>query len=289
MIGKREAFNWEELRLRVISGVVLGAIVLFFVIKGGWSFVFFVTVFVALGSFEIYQLLEMKGESPYKTVGILLSSSLPSICYIAPYDFVFAVLSFSLIATFFVQIISREFRGSIEKILMTYFGVMYVGWLGGAHSVMMRNIGNHVNVGKDFARIDAGVFLFLFVVSCTVAGDIGAYLVGKKFGRIKIAAKISPGKTLEGFLGGLVLSLVVALIQKLAFGPQGSLMKYILIGALCAVFGLIGDISESALKRDVYVKDSGFLIPGHGGVLDRIDSLLFSIPVMYYVCKYALF
>lgn len=289
MRDNKKVFDTKELQARVISGLVFGGVFLVIIFEGGFVFVLAVTALVALASLEIYQLLEMKGESPYKFLGILLSSAIPIISYIAPYDFVFAILSFSLIAIFFIQVVSREFKGAIEKVLMTYFGIIYTGWLGGAHSVMMRNIKNHVDVGENFARIDAGTFLFLFVVASTVAADIGAYFAGKRFGRIKIAEKISPGKTLEGFLGGLGLSILVAILMKIIFNPDGTFLTYMFLGALCAFVGLIGDISESALKRDVHVKDSGFLIPGHGGVLDRLDSLIFSVPVLYYVCKYMLF
>ncbi|MCS7214182.1 MAG: phosphatidate cytidylyltransferase [Candidatus Calescibacterium sp.] len=288
-MDSKKVFDTKELQARVISGLVFAGVFLFVILEGGLVFVLAVTALVALASLEIYQLLEMKGESPYKFLGILLSSAIPIISYIAPYDFVFAILSFSLIAIFFIQVVSREFKGAIEKVLMTYFGIIYTGWLGGAHSIMMRNIEEHVDVVENFARIDAGAFLFMFVVASTVSADIGAYFAGKRFGRIKIAEKISPGKTLEGFLGGLGLSILVAILMKIIFNPQGTLFTYIFLGALCAFVGLIGDISESALKRDVHVKDSGFLIPGHGGVLDRLDSLIFSIPVLYYVCKYMLF
>lgn len=286
---KSNNFDPKELRLRIISGVILGLITLFIVFEGGFVFVLFITAFVALASFELYQLLELKGEKPYKLLGIAISSSLPLFSYIAPYDFISAILSFSLIAVFFIQVISRDFKGAIEKILMTYFGIIYIGWLAGSHAVMMRNIKYHANVSHDFARVDPGTFLFIFVVGCTVAADIGAYFVGKKFGRVKIAGKISPGKTLEGFLGGVALSVIVSVITKIIFNPQGSFSTYMLLGFLSAFIGLIGDVSESALKRDVQLKDSGFLIPGHGGVLDRVDSLIFSIPVLYYVCKYFLF
>lgn len=289
MQSDKRVFDPKELRLRVISGLILGLITLFIIFEGGLIFVLFITAFVVLASVELYQLLELKGESPYKLLGIVISSSLPFLSYVTPYDFISAVLSFSLIAIFFVQIVSREFKGAIEKVLMTYFGIIYIGWLAGAHAVMIRNMKDHVKIHDEFARVDPGTFLFIFVVGCTVAADIGAYFAGKKFGRVKIVEKISPGKTLEGFLGGALLSVIVAIVMKIIFNPQGSFSVYIFLGFLCAFVGLIGDVSESALKRDVRIKDSGFLIPGHGGILDRVDSLIFSIPVLYYVCKYFLF
>ena len=275
----------QEIYKRVISGVILGGIALFFLIKGGILFVFFVSIFSLLASFEIYKLLEMKGEKPFTQIGIAVSTSIPFITFLAPSEVLFALLTFSLIAIFFIQIISREVRGAIDKIMMTYFGIIYTGWLGGAHAVLLRNIGSELQI-RNFAKIDTGIFFFLFTVLTTVCADIGAYFAGKKFGKIKLAEKISPGKTLEGFLGGVLLSVISAIFMKIIFQPKGDLMIWMFLGFVAAFFGLLGDFAESALKRDVHLKDSGFIIPGHGGVLDRIDSLLFTIPIFYYISKY---
>ena len=281
-------WNYEEIYKRVVSGIVLAGIALFFTIKGGIFFVFFVVIFVALASIEIYRLLELKGENPYTLVGTGISVSIPFISYFAPSEMLFALLTFSLIAIFFVQIISREFKGTIEKVMMTYFGIVYVGWLGGAHAVLLRNIGSEVK-SPNFSKIDPGLFFFLFAVATTAFADIGAYFFGKRFGKTKIAEKISPGKTVEGFLGGALFSIIVSLILKFSFGASGNVLMWILLGFVSAFFGLLGDFAESALKRDVHLKDSSSLIPGHGGVLDRIDSLLFTIPLYYYISKYILY
>jgi phosphatidate cytidylyltransferase len=122
----------QEIYKRVISGVILGGIALFFLIEGGILFVFFVSIFSLLASFEIYKLLEMKGEKPFTQIGIAVSTSIPFITFLAPSEVLFALLTFSLIAIFFIQIISREVRGAIDKIMMTYFGIIYTGWLGGS-------------------------------------------------------------------------------------------------------------------------------------------------------------
>jgi phosphatidate cytidylyltransferase len=127
-----------------------------------------------------------------------------------------------------------------------------------------------------------GEFLVFFVVLVTWAGDTGAYIFGKTMGRRPLAPVISPKKTIEGLFGGTILALVVAVLSQLWFLPSVTLTDAAVLGMLLTVAGLLGDLTESALKRSVNQKDSGSLIPGHGGMLDRLDSLLFTSPFFYY-------
>ena len=119
------------------------------------------------------------------------------------------------------------------------------------------------------------IFIFIWV------NDTGAYLVGSQWGKTPLAPSISPKKTVEGSIGGLLLALLSAVILRLLLFPELSWLHILLIAAVVAVFGTIGDLFESSLKRQAGVKDSGKLIPGHGGILDRIDSLLLAVPAVY--------
>jgi phosphatidate cytidylyltransferase len=130
--------------------------------------------------------------------------------------------------------------------------------------------------------LDGGEFLVFFVVLVTWAGDTGAYYVGMSLGRHQLAPVISPNKTVEGLMGGLLLALAMAVVASLWFLPSLTLADCLATGLLLAGAGLLGDLVESALKRSAGVKDSGMLIPGHGGMLDRLDSLLFTAPIFYY-------
>lgn len=127
-----------------------------------------------------------------------------------------------------------------------------------------------------------GEFLVFFVILVTWAGDTGAYIAGKILGRHALAPTISPKKTVEGLMGGAVLALLVAVASRLWFLPVLTLTDVVILAALLTVAGLLGDLAESAIKRSVRQKDSGSLIPGHGGMLDRLDSLLFTAPCFYY-------
>ena len=130
----------------------------------------------------------------------------------------------------------------------------------------------------------------VFTISSVIAGDVGAYFVGRKYGRRKLAPKVSPGKTVEGAFGALAGGLVIGLACKAIFDAWRPELSAQLGWAACALLapvlagvGIVGDLVESLLKRDAQVKDTGTLLPGTGGILDRIDSNLLGIPVMYYL------
>ena len=148
------------------------------------------------------------------------------------------------------------------------FGVLYIG-LGLGHFLWIRNL-------------EGGDLLIFFVILVSWAADTGAYYTGVTLGRRQIAPRLSPKKTVEGFIGGLVLSVVVALVCRLWFLSFLSIADCVVIGILLAGMGLLGDLAESSFKRRSGIKDSGALIPGHGGFLDRVDSLLFTAPAFYY-------
>ncbi len=148
------------------------------------------------------------------------------------------------------------------------FGILYIGYTLG-HFLWLRN-------QKD------GTFLVLFVLLVTWAGDAAAYYTGKLWGSRPLAPRLSPNKTIEGFLGGLIVAPLIAWIGHMWFLPIVTPLDCLILGLLFTVLGVVGDLSESALKRYAGVKDSCSLIPGHGGILDRIDSLLLSVPAFYY-------
>ena len=127
--------------------------------------------------------------------------------------------------------------------------------------------------------------LSLFIIIW--AGDTGAYVVGKLLGR-RLLTKISPKKTVEGSFGGLIFSMILAVVCKYFLLPELSVNNAIWLGALIGIMGQIGDLAESLLKRSANVKDSGSILPGHGGMLDRLDSLLFGAPAMYYYVYFVL-
>lgn len=162
----------------------------------------------------------------------------------------------------------RDVEESLPASAVAVMGTMYVGMLAGC-LIRLRN---------DFVEGPKLVFFLLLVVWI---GDAGAYYVGKRFGKRKLSPLISPKKTVEGFMGGITTSIICAIVISLTFFREFPLVHAIVVGAVLSVAGVIGDLAESMWKRSAAVKDSGTLIPGHGGFLDRFDSILFTAPILY--------
>ena len=156
----------------------------------------------------------------------------------------------------------------LSPLMAVLFGICYIGICLG-HLLLIR-------------KLEYGDLLIFFVLIVTWAADTGGYYIGASMGKRPIAPRLSPKKTVEGFVAGIIFSVVLAVVSHVWFLPLLSIQDCIIIGILLACVGLLGDLAESAFKRSAGVKDSGSLIPGHGGILDRIDSLLLTAPAFYY-------
>ena len=162
----------------------------------------------------------------------------------------------------------RDLDKVISQLALTFFGLLYVPFLL-AHLGLLRNLEH----GREW------VFLALVIA---MAGDSAAYFVGSAIGKTKLYPAMSPNKSVEGAIGGIAGSVVGAFIFKMLFMPQIDNLVILLMAVVLSVLGQVGDLFESMLKRSFKVKDSGTIIPGHGGILDRLDSLLFVFPATYY-------
>jgi phosphatidate cytidylyltransferase len=180
--------------------------------------------------------------------------------------------------------------------------VFYVGWLL-SHAISLRAFYGAITVryGEETAASlgispDCGIFLMFFTLFVVVWCDAGAYFGGRAYGKRKLAPAISPGKSVEGAVVGLIGGILGAIICKGGFDlfwpVQSASLSWYAAGVLALLLsaaGIVGDLIESLLKRDAEVKDAGYLLPGTGGVLDRIDSFLLAIPVMYYAMLFYIF
>ncbi len=164
------------------------------------------------------------------------------------------------------------------------YGVIGMVYLGALFSslVLLRDLPGQISV-DPFGRADRGAWLLLFVAACVWATDTFAYFAGRSFGRRKLAPKLSPGKTVEGFIGGLLGAMATGGL--FAVWIHLPLAAGLAIGCMAGVVGPLGDLFESALKRELGLKDFGRVMPGHGGILDRFDSLLFVAPLAYLMLK----
>ncbi len=164
--------------------------------------------------------------------------------------------------------VPQQLKQLLPRPMAVLFGICYISICLG-HLLLIR-------------KLESGDLFIFFVIVVTWAADIGGYYIGASMGRRPIAPRLSPKKTVEGFVAGMVLSVVLAIVCHFWFLPFLPIYHCIIIGILLACVGLLGDLAESAFKRNAGIKDSGSLIPGHGGVLDRIDSLLLTAPASYY-------
>ncbi len=163
---------------------------------------------------------------------------------------------------------NKSLENSLPSSAIAVLATTYVGMLSGSL----------IRLHNDFPE---GYKLVYFLLLVVWLGDTGAYYVGKTFGKHKLSPRISPKKTIEGLIGGVSASVITALIIHFTFFPKFPLLHAVIAGVLLSVAGVIGDLAESMWKRSAAVKDSGTLIPGHGGFLDRFDSILFTAPILY--------
>lgn len=259
----------EDHGRRVLTALVLIPPVLLLV-KYGTALHFYLlqSLGMVLGLFELYHLLEAKGLRPIKGWGILAGLGLSFLLFRGDGLRNLALaLSLVVIGTMVLLALRGDIGGAILGGASTLFGVLYLGILL-SFPALLRGMPE----GQTY-------IFYLFLV--TWAGDTGAFYTGTLWGRHKLFPAISPRKSVEGSLGGLASSLLASLLAKGWFWPALSPRYCIVLGLSLGVMGQVGDLAESLLKRSLAVKDSGSLIPGHGGILDRLDSLLFTAPTMF--------
>ena len=282
-----------NLQERLITAAVLIPLVCGVVALGGWWLLFLILVITAIAINEFYQLIEAKGAVPVRGVGTAAALALPLVAYVGSEYLATVLLSAVLLGLMIAQLRKKQISESLASISETFFGVFYVGWLL-SHAIVLREFRTSVDGrwGGAVAREmhdDVGGFYLFFVIAVVIAGDAGAYFAGRRFGQRPLAPEVSPKKTIEGAYGAIAAGLAMGLALKGAFdalapalSEEVSWLVVALISPVLAGVGIVGDLVESLLKRDAQIKDTGTLLPGTGGVLDRIDSNLLGIPVMYY-------
>jgi phosphatidate cytidylyltransferase len=261
---------------RIGPALILGGVVLACLILGGWLWVGFVFAVFFIGFQELSAIMKVKQIYPSKTIvytsGILfiLAAAFGKTQYFQP------ILTLSVITSFF-RLLFRQPRASISDIGATLLAIFYIAFLP-AHFILLRNI-ETINAAVH-PLIPPGIGYILFMLLVISASDIGAYYAGKRFGIHLLYPEISPKKTREGALGGLLAGLLIGIA--FSFFIDLPIWHAIPLSLLLVVTGQLGDLAESLLKRDAGVKDSGVIFHGHGGVLDRMDSYIFCGAVSYY-------
>jgi len=269
---------------RIVTAAI--AIPILYVIfrVGGLVFLLFIMALVLTGQIEYQRLLQSRSLPFARGSGIILSLLIAAAAYTGYMEFSL-MFTLSVLLVFIFNLRKTGEESAIIRGGATLFGIVYLGWLL-CHAILLRAIETRGAIAyyaeNTQGLADPGFFFIFFTVACTFLNDTGAYFAGRKFGKRKIAPSVSPGKTVEGTLGGVVVCVISGLVVNYGFGSPLSSDWTILFALFVSAAAIFGDLVESAIKRGVGIKDSGAIVPGHGGVLDRFDSLIFVFPVSYY-------
>ncbi len=261
---------------RTLSGVIFGVLFCLglFIDKAQILAPIIICAAAIVGTAEFFNLAKERGFKAQTAFACLIACLLVIDGYVWGLEHLGVFLAVALLFSFALEL----GRGGMEQILarssISFLGCFYVGLPLAMAAAILHGPGT----------IQKSSFLLIFIILTVWSSDTGAYFVGRQFGKHKMAPKLSPGKTIEGMIGGFAATFLTAIVLKLAWPQVANLVTWtevLIFAALFSVVGLLGDLMESAMKRDAGVKDSGSNITGHGGMLDIIDSLLFCMPVFY--------
>jgi len=260
------------LKQRIITAIIAAALFIPFVVYGKLPFAVLIYVMAAIGMFEM---LRMKGIPLFSVPGVLgelalFSLLLPDkwasiITEATKYSKVELMFIFVILLLVYSVIVKNKF--TFDDVAFVTMSAIYVG-LGFYYFIETRN---------------AGLEYVIFALLIVWTTDSGAYFTGRKLGKNKLWPEISPNKTVEGFLGGIIIAVIFAIGMQMIVPVASNYGTLIIVTIIASIFGQMGDLVESAIKRHYDVKDSGNLLPGHGGILDRFDSLLFVLPLLHFL------
>lgn len=259
---------------RILTALILIPAILLILEKGERiAFFLLVTAAQVLALIEFYNIFSKTGIKVQKYLGILFGIFISYLFYKNRLPEILLTITLSVIFTSIARVFDRDgLKDSLLGIAATVSGLIYASVLGG-YLILVRNLDNGLNY----------IYILLIIIW---GSDSGAYFIGRKWGKNKLSPAISPNKSIEGAIGGVLAGILGASFWW--FRGEFSILHCLIFGTLISLAGITGDLFESLIKRTAGIKDSGNLFPGHGGILDRIDSLLFAAPVWYYYIKYFL-
>ena len=259
------------MKQRIITAIIFGAILILFTIVGGIPFIVLTYLFASIA---VYELLKMRNVKLLSFPGLLSFLLLWLFLLPSKYQGLLndlnitkAEITFLFVLLFLTYTVLTKNKFTFDDVAFSIMSILYVG-MGFYYFMETR---------------DAGlvyIFYSLFIIWAT---DSGAYFTGRAIGKRKLWPEISPNKTIEGFVGGIVCAVIVSILFGLFTEMNVPILSLSIVTLFLSVFGQVGDLVESALKRHYQVKDSGNILPGHGGILDRFDSLLFVWPLIHFL------
>lgn len=262
------------MKTRIITAVIAALLFVPFVVYGGTALTMLIYVIAAIGLFEMFKMRKL---SLFSVPGILSLIALFAMLMPVEWEkYVVDATSFSklewlimMTALLLIYVVLKKNKFTFDDVGFLIASVFYVG-VGFYYFVATREATD-------------GLLYIVFALVVVWSTDSGAYFVGRKLGKHKLWPEISPKKTVEGFVGGIVIAVIAAVIFELIAGLDVNWALFLIVTVVASVIGQLGDLVESAIKRHYGVKDSGNILPGHGGILDRFDSLLFVLPLLHFL------
>lgn len=259
---------------RLLVAILLIPIGVTFIALGGWPYAIFIMLVLGVAAWEYWRIYKNGNFSPSPSLLVGGAMLLAITRYLLDFHEADAALAGLVLAAMGLHTYHHE-RGdehSATDFAVTIAGILYIGWLG-SYLISLRNLPD-------------GLWWTLLVVTGTSLADAGAYFVGSRFGKHLLAPRVSPKKTIEGYIGGIIIGTLgsagIAAMWHL-MAPAITPMRGLIMGAVLSTFTVFGDLGESMIKRQFNVKDSSHILPGHGGIFDRIDSWLWAAPIGYYL------
>lgn len=265
---------------RLITGLLLASII-FLVLYFNQFTIGWLLMMLAggIGLHEFFTMTLAPSEQRYRKFGIVLGLSVLGVSFTGSLELVSVAMAAAVLLLFGIVLFRytdlKELHPPVNIVNFAarfIFGIVYIGFFG-AHVILT-------------FKTASGPYWLILLFMITAMSDTSAYYTGRTFGRHKLCPAVSPGKTVEGLIGGLLGATIGAVVLSLYLFPQ---IHSVIIGIIAVVttcLGVMGDLVESIVKRSMSIKDSGSILPGHGGILDRMDSLLFCVPVFYYMIRF---
>jgi phosphatidate cytidylyltransferase len=273
MADAREDTAVKFLKRAIVSVVLMASVMAVIYVFPNWAFCLVIAVLTGMGQHEFFRMVGKRGIFVYKYFGVAAGALLPIVIFLGSgvpelKDLEPLLIVAASLFAFTMQFARKDrARDHLVSVALTLFSLFYICWF---FSFVLK-----------LKLLPGGADLVAFLVVVTKSADIGAYVSGNFFGRTELIPRISPKKTIEGTIGGILLSIVVSvLLGRHLIGLP--FIHLVFLGIILAVIGQVGDLAESLIKRDCDVKDSGNYFSGIGGVLDLIDSLLFTAPVFFF-------
>ena len=271
--------KFKQLGVRAMVAAVGIPAILFLVIWGKLPFATLIATVICLAQFELYHLLEQKSLKPVSIIGMLFGLITPAVYYYWGVEKFWLVLVVAAIFMLLFELF-RNVKEPLLNVATNLFGIIYPGVLF-SFMILIREYPLALN--QDY---QIGAYWIMAMLASVWICDTAAYFVGSWIGRVKLFKRVSPNKTVEGAVAGFIFAIITSYLIHLLLLKDANPIHLLVIGAISGSVGQLGDLVESLFKRDIGVKDSSNMLPGHGGILDRFDSLFLAAPVVYLYLRF---